>query len=202
MPDFANSATCGNVPALPKPASMPARMLAFFADIIVAILVSVIVLKIVLPLFFGAELGVFETEARKLFEIPAQMMTWEETFARSQELAKNADVARVCDAGGTIFFFVSLAFFTLTEFFMRGSSLGKKIVRIRVVSQFPGSPAPTFWQSLSRSIWRACMIAPTGLIISLIVIVNAHIPFFSFRSRGWHDKLSRTEVIDERDPLK
>lgn len=92
----------------------------------------------------------------------------------------------------TLFFW---AFFTLTEYFTDGASLGKRICNLRVAS-VNGFGRPGFFDTFFRSGWKAIFFCSSSLPLLLIGIIDAHIPLFNKRRRSWHDIFSRTEVVD------
>lgn len=191
---------------LPSPAPLFPRALAFLADSVVALLFSALAVRLLVPVFAADTFPVFvetlEEIARDYRETTLSLAggNTDAAAAFSKRVVERASSPEVADAQlflSLTLSLTSLAYFTLSETLTRGASLGKRIFRLRVVSTVTGEP-PNVLQSLSRSIWRACAVAPAGLLVTLLVIIDAHVPFFAFRRRAWHDRLARTEVIDAR----
>ncbi|MGN0834307.1 MAG: RDD family protein [Candidatus Spyradosoma sp.] len=192
---------------LPPPAPLFPRMLAFLADAALALLFGVLATRLLVPVFAADTFPVFVETLREIahdYRETALSLADGNTGAAaafSERVVEKASRPEVADAQLFVSLTLSLtalAYFTLSETLTRGASLGKKIFRLRVVSTVTGG-TPNVLQSLSRSIWRACAVAPTGLLVTLLLIVDAHVPFFAFRRRAWHDRLSRTEVVDARN---
>jgi uncharacterized RDD family membrane protein YckC len=78
--------------------------------------------------------------------------------------------------------FAGIVYYSFFEYFTKGKTLGKILTRTRAVTEYGENL--TFGQAVIRSLCR-------------------YIPFepFSFfaASRGWHDTISNTMVIDERE---
>lgn len=193
--------------SFPPPAPLLPRALAFIADGLLAGLLACLVVHQLIPVFIPDDFPVFEETLQSLWQdyIAANQAT-----ASGNPAAANAFLQSIPEKVGnpavqTATSFISLtamlsalAYFTLSESLTRGASFGKKIFRLRVISTLTGD-SPRFLQTLSRSLWRACSVAPAGLLIGIAVTINAHVPFFSYRRRAWHDKLAHTEVVDAKD---
>lgn len=194
---------------LPKPASLLARGAEFVADSILVSLATGVLLKILLPTFFANECAIFLDYAEQILSLfdasiqaAAQGKNVDVFSAEISALAEEASQDEsMFDLFGAIFgisFGAALLYFLLTEHFLRGKTLGKKIFGIRTVT-FGTTLPPFFVQTLSRSFWKALTLVPAGLLILIAVVINAHVVVFARRHRGWHDKLSRTEVISDTE---
>lgn len=191
---------------LPPPAPLFPRALAFAADGILAGLLACLAIHLLIPVFVPDTFPVF-TETMQTIWNDYRAAT--DAAARGHPEIVTAFMEKLPEKAGSeamqnVMSFITLttmlttlAYFVISERITHGASLGKKIFRLRVVSTLTGEP-PRLMQTISRSIWRACTVAPVGILITIIVIINAHIPFFSYRRRGWHDKLARTEVVDDK----
>lgn len=191
---------------LPPPAPLLPRALAFIADGILATLLALLAIHWLIPVCVPEDFPVFLQSAETLWNAyrEANLSLAQgnrqamETFSQilfeqtQQEAFQNSITFLNLTAMLT-----SLAYFILSETLTHGASFGKKIFRLRVISTFTGEP-PRLLQTVSRSLWRACTVAPAGILILIVVTINAHVPFFTYRRRAWHDKLARTDVIDDR----
>lgn len=191
---------------LPPPAPMGFRVAAFVADSVLIFFLSAISVKFLLPVFCPEGIFVFSEyyqEIQKTYETSllsavngntASTALLDEVLVRA---ANNETLVEFFEIIYTISFLSAAIYFVLTEFFMRGQTLGKRIFGLRTVifgTPFP----PLFLQILSRALWKAFTVVPSGMLLVILAIVNANIVAFSRRHRGWHDKLARTEVIDLR----
>lgn len=192
---------------LPPPAPMLFRTLAFLADGVLVLLAGTLALKFLLPVFSPdgfAAFADFMNQVSSAYDsalnaaVSGHGISSVGRFdAIVENASRNEALASFFETGYVISFVVAALYFVLTEQFMRGQTLGKKIFGVRTVI-FGSARAPVFMQTLSRSFWKAASIVPAGLILTLLVIVNAHVTAFARRHRGWHDKLARTEVVDAR----
>lgn len=191
---------------LPPSAPLFPRALAFTADGILAGLLACLAVHLLASVFIPEEFPVFTETLQNVFHEyqEATQAAAQGDSARANAFVKNLPAQLETDAFQTSASFIALtsmlaafAYFVLSESLTHGSSLGKKIFRLRVVSTLTGKP-PRLIQTISRSLWRACSVAPAGILITLVVAANAHVPFFSYRRRAWHDKLAHTEVVDDK----
>ncbi len=190
---------------LPPSAPMLFRSLAFLADSILVLFLSAIAVKLLLPVFCPNGFFVFSEYYRELgsaYEatltaaangnaVPAALDSVLNRIAQDETLLSFFDTTY------TVSFLTAALYFILTEFFMRGQTLGKKIFGLRTVIY--GTPfPPLFLQILSRAFWKAFTVVPAGILLTLLAVINANVVAFSRRHRGWHDKLAQTDVIDLR----
>ncbi len=187
---------------LPPPASLFRRFCAFFADALLAYFLIFAFLKIATWQFWSVEFAEFSALFEKFSaEYQRQILSGNPAAAfaslkqNSLALSENESTQKLFSNIATSSFLIAFFYFWAVEFFTKGATLGKRIFRIRTISQ-NGNP-PNFWQCISRAIWKACSIAPWGIILTIAVLINAHIPIFSYRKRAWHDMLSRTDVVPE-----
>lgn len=193
---------------LPPPAPMFLRTLAFLADSLVATLASALALKFLLPVFCPRGIDTVVDYTRRISEayetalqeaVRGNAVSADAVNAIAAEAAQDATVVAFSETIFTIAFVVCMLYFTLSEQFLHGQTLGKKIFSLRTVIAGTTFP-PRLLQTLSRSLWKTILLVPSGIILPILAIVNAHIVVFAKRHRGWHDKLARTEVIDDREP--
>ncbi len=189
---------------LPPPASVFFRLLAFCADTILLYLVIIAESRILIPSICEREFSTavpllenFCTEYENL--VASGDVVSLQNFLQSAvpALANNENITSLFSAIAATAFTTAFVYFMFSEFFMHGETLGKKIFHIRTISQT--GTAPNFLQCFSRAIWKACSIAPWGLLITIVMIINAYVPFFSYRKRAWHDMIARTDVVDSNN---
>lgn len=190
---------------LPRPAPLIPRILAFLADTLLIMLGSALLLKILLPVFSGNGLSVFFDTVNQLSAVYAEEATSGNAEVASnaataiiEKAAQNESLVDLFETAYLIAFIFAVLYFTLTEHFLRGQTLGKRIFGLRTVLFGTSKIPPMFLQTLSRAFWKAATIFFTGILLSLILTINGFVVLFSKRHRGWHDKLARTEVIDAR----
>lgn len=214
----------------PVSAPLSLRALAFLADSALVFLLAALGMKLLLPVFCPQGVSAFLDiygEISALYESAAVAAANGQAVPAIETgpiLTKAAEDEAIVDLYGTAYliaFFSGVLYFTLTEMFMKGQTLGKKIVRIRTVTfgagkllwKIPGingnaqktfvldlKRPPTLWETLPRATWKSVTIFPVDLLLLLLAAGNAIATIFSKRHRGWIDKFSRTEVIDERGP--
>lgn len=192
--------------SLPPPAPLLPRALAFIADGILALLLAALAIHWLIPIFVPDDFPVFRETAESLWNGYREAnLALAQGNRQAMENFLETMVEQVQqEAFQTTVSFLNLttlltasAYFILSEALTHGASFGKKIFRLRVVSSFTGE-APRLLQTISRSFWRACTVAPCGILILIAVTLNAHVPFFTHRRRAWHDQLARTDVVDDR----
>ena len=188
---------------LPPTAPLRFRIFAFLADGILALILSALAVKFLLPVFCPNGFPVFAEYYRE-FQTGYEAALVSATGGNIDRSALEAVSARALqdptlysffETVYTISFITTALYFVLTEYFLRGQTIGKKIFGLRTVvfgTPFP----PLFLQILSRSFWKAFTLVPVGIWLALLGTLNAGVVVFSRRHRGWHDKLAKTEVID------
>lgn len=191
---------------LPPSAPLLPRALAFAADGILAGLLACLAVHLLIPVFVPDTYPVFAETMQTIWH---DYRAASEAAARGNTQLATAFLESLPEKAGSnavqgVMSFITLttmlttfAYFIISERLTHGASLGKRIFRLRVVSSLTGEP-PRLLQTISRSLWRACTVAPVGILITIVVIINAHVPFFSYRRRAWHDRLAHTEVIDNK----
>ncbi|MDR0534900.1 MAG: RDD family protein [Puniceicoccales bacterium] len=87
------------------------------------------------------------------------------------------------------------AFFFACEYLSKGASLGKRVFHLRVAST-NDMGAPGFMDSLLRGALKSVLFCSPNTLMLLVGVINAHVPLFNPQRRAWHDRLSRTIVVD------
>jgi len=173
------------------PASIGLRGLAFFLDfILISAVASIIIWKIALPQSHPAAFT-------ELTEWTQAVGTWWGDRATAvdaplPEPSKNlAEALIIANELQMLCFWL---YFALGEAFFAGSSLGKRICRIRSVSTVT-LDKPPIMAGIIRGGLKTLTIYfffPIGMIATLITL------FFNKRRQMGHDMMSRTAVVDEK----
>ena len=179
-----------------KIAGMGWRTLAFFAD---SILISMLVYLFV-RYCFGDEvttvLNEFENLSKQMSDatIAGDANAMKNLEPEAAKFAQSHAMQTVLNALTYGSATIAFAYFFIGEFFFAGTSIGKRIVRIKTIST--NGEKMNFIQCLLRAIWKALTFAPINFIVLIIVIINAYVPFFNKQNRGWHDKTAGTLVVN------
>jgi len=99
---------------------------------------------------------------------------------------------------GNVSFVTMLLALALQEWLLAGRTLGKSIFRLRTIGLPEAEPAG-FLRSLLRSAWKAAFFTLPNPFFMLLGIVNFHVPLFRRDRRAWHDRWTRTQVVEDRD---
>jgi uncharacterized RDD family membrane protein YckC len=173
------------------PASIGLRALAFLLDfILVSAVASIIIWKIVLPQSHPAAFT-------ELTEWSQSIITWysehngdpESTFPQP-----NKSLTTALAAANELQMLCFWLYFAIGEAFFAGSSLGKRICRIRSVSTVSLGTLPIMAGIVRGGLKTLTLYLffPLGMIATLAAL------FFNKRRQMGHDIMSRSAVIDEK----
>ena len=98
---------------------------------------------------------------------------------------------------GNVSFVTMLLALALQEWLLAGRTLGKSIFRLRTIG-LPEAESPGFLRALLRSAWKAAFFTLPNPFFMLLGIVNFHVPLFRRDKRAWHDRWTRTQVVEDR----
>lgn len=191
----------------PRPAKMGYRMLAFALDSVLAIALAVLLcLRVLLPSLGGEAEG----------EFWAFVHSYERAAEAVQEGVANEDAMQMLVVGESVeqtasrFFFFSLmvlcAYFFLSEWLMRGETLGKRICRMRTVHLTHRRP-PNRMEALVRGCMKGISLAVIfflpgvfggniyAILIALLA-VDYVIAFYNPMRRTLHDMAANTLVVE------
>ena len=173
------------------PASIGLRGLAFLLDfILISAVASIIIWKVALPQSHPAAF----TELSEWIQAVASWYDDRSTLidARFPEPSKHlAEALTIANELQMLCFWL---YFSVGEAFFAGSSLGKRICRIRSVSTATLSKPPIM-AGIVRGGMKTLtlyLFFPIGMIATLVTL------FFNKRHQMGHDMISRTAVIDEK----
>lgn len=173
------------------PASISLRGLAFFLDfILISAVASILIWKIALPQSHPAAFT-------ELTEWTQAVITWygdraTEIDAPIPEPSRNlAEALTIANELQMLCFWL---YFALGEAFFAGSSLGKRICRIRSVSTVTLGKPPIMAGIIRGGLKTLTLYLffPIGMTATLVTL------FFNKRRQMGHDMMSRTAVIDEK----
>ncbi|MDQ8207434.1 RDD family protein [Coraliomargarita sp. SDUM461003] len=173
-------------------ASIPLRAFAFLLDfILISAVASVIIWKIVLPQSHPAAFT-------ELTEWTQALITWygeNGATAGATIPEPSKSLVRALAVANELQMLTFWIYFAIGEGFFAGSSLGKRICRIRSVSTVTLG-APPIMAGIVRGGLKTLtlyLFFPFGLIATLATL------FFNKRRQMGHDMMSRTAVIDEKN---
>jgi len=173
------------------PASIRLRAFAFLLDfILISAVASVIIWKIALPQSHPAAFT-------ELTEWTQTVITWYSEKATTAEIAfpePSKNLASALAVANELQMLCFWLYFALGEAFFAGSSLGKRICRIRSVSTVTLG-APPIMSGIVRGGLKTLtlyLFFPFGMIATIAAL------FFNKRRQMGHDMMSRTAVIDEK----
>jgi len=173
------------------PASVRLRGFAFLLDfILISAVASVIIWKIALPQSHPAAFT-------ELTEWSQTVITWYGERTTAPEAAfpePSKNLTRALSVANELQMLCFWLYFALGEAFFGGSSLGKRICRIRSVSTVTLG-APPIMAGIVRGGLKTLtlyLFFPFGMIATLGAL------FFNKRRQMGHDMMSRTAVIDEK----
>lgn len=173
------------------PASIGLRALAFFLDfILISAVASIIIWKIALPQSHPAAFT-------ELTEWTQTVGTWwgdRDTAVDAPLPEPSKNLVEALAIANELQMLCFWLYFALGEAFFAGSSLGKRICRIRSVSTVTLGKPPIM-AGIIRGGLKTLTIYfffPIGMIATLVTL------FFNKRRQMGHDMMSRTAVIDEK----
>lgn len=173
------------------PASIRIRTFAFLLDfILVSAVASVIIWKIALP----------QSHPAAFTELTAwtqEVITWYSDRGASAETTfpePSKNLTRALTVANELQMLTFWLYFALGEAFFAGSSLGKRICRIRTVSTVTLGHPPIMAGIVRGGLKTLTLyfIFPLGMVATLAAL------FFNKRRQMGHDLMSRTAVVDEK----
>ena len=173
------------------PTNIGLRALAFILDFILVTAVgSVIIWKIALPQSHPAAFSELAQWSEALIDWYAD----KENRPEATLPDPSKSLRRALAVANEIQLLSFWIYFAIGEAFFAGSSLGKRICRIRSVSTVNLSPPPIMAGVVRGGLKTLTiyLFFPLGLLATLATL------FFNKRSQMGHDIMSRTVVIDEK----
>jgi uncharacterized RDD family membrane protein YckC len=172
-----------------KPVGIGIRVLAFSFDYAMAMAVFMLLLtRLLLPIAHPGFLDAFnvfvesrsEMDPNRPFE---EMMQEQLVFQETHEQAFSDSMF--------LYIVVIWLYFSLSDLFMRGSTLGKKIFKLQVICLKTLTP-PGGTTILLRNCLKTLSIT---IIFPILLIINLIYPIFNRRRQAGHDAIAKTIVI-------
>lgn len=183
-PPLPQAATTFRLHVTPSPPWI--RLLAGFADAIVAgLLAFAIIIVILIPNYYP------ETQAIIYQYAENSSGNFQEDTALAKTLMENESLRSMLVASQTILYTVFFLFFLLSEWIFKGSSLGKMIFRITAVRRTIDQPL-----QFSTIFMRAWLKTVFLLLFAPILWISFFWVFFHKDKRTLHDLITGTWVID------
>lgn len=168
------------------------RVAAFLLDIVLALAIIFLLLnKIFLPMHYGPALREVNTALGQYssdLETARHNKSPAPTFELSEDAQAMLEFTRTFIVGS---FWV---YFFLNTLFTQGSSLGKRVFRLRVISTQTFEPLGIFDSAV-----RSGLKAITLCVLFPLLISSYLIAFFNARRLAGHDFLCRSIVIEDVD---
>lgn len=173
-------------------APMHWRILAFLLDgILVTLFAALLLTRVLLPEYHPVGYSQFYTLMSEHMEATMQAQAAGEAAPKLPDLAEQGDaINAMLNYGVEIFALCALVYFVFCERFMAGGSVGKTMLRLRVISLNTGMP-PTIWESFLRGLVKVCPIVVPLFFVSYLL------PFANRMRRAGHDWLARTLVVSD-----
>jgi uncharacterized RDD family membrane protein YckC len=174
------------------PAPMGWRLLALLLDYVLCWAATMlIVTRLVLPQDIPNWMDVVQHQSDT-------MMTEVQKASeqnRMPDLVLEPDIEPVLTDALETFFFVYLVYFTGSELALQGSTLGKRVFRLRTV-QWTGNSPPHLAETLARGLIKSASLVWWWPFL----VVNALPLFLPRRRRAFHDYVARTMVTGDPPP--
>jgi uncharacterized RDD family membrane protein YckC len=170
------------------PASVGLRALAFLLDfILISAVASILIWKIVLPQSHPAAFA-------ELTEWTTAVMSWVNESADTPMPEPSRSLQEALKRANELQLLCFWLYFALGEAFFAGSSLGKRICRIRSVSTVTLGQLPVLSGIVRGGLKTLTLFFffPVAMIATLATL------FFNRRRQMGHDLMSRSAVIDEK----
>jgi uncharacterized RDD family membrane protein YckC len=176
-----------------KPVHIGLRLLAFLFDYALAMAIFLLLLtRVLLPITHPGFLDAFnefvesrsELDPNRSFE---EIMHEQLVFQETHEQAFSDSMF--------LYIVIIWLYFSLSDIFMRGSTLGKKIFKLQVI-YLKTLKTPGGATILLRNCLKTLSIT---IIFPVLLIINLLYPMFNRRRQAGHDALAKTIVIREDD---
>jgi len=170
-------------------ARFPLRALALFLDVVlITAVASVIIWKIALPQSHPGAFG-------ELMQWSREIVTWVENQEPETPMPQpSKELARALRVANELQLLLFWLYFAAGEAFFAGSSLGKRICRIRSVSTVNLGPPPFFAGIVRGGLKTVTLFWLFPLLFAATFLAL----FFNKRRQLGHDLCARTAVVDEK----
>jgi len=169
------------------------RALALVLDfILVTAVASLIIWKLILPQSHPGALGEF-------IEWSQQTVEWMSSNSGDAPMPEpSKDLARAMLLANELQLLAFWLYFAIGEAFFAGSSLGKRICRIRSVSTVTLGPPPILAGITRGGLKTITLLGVYPFIFPIPLLLTFIALFFNKRRQLGHDLCARTAVVDEK----
>lgn len=173
----------------PTPVGFTLRLVAFLFDyVLITVFLFTILTTWILPDFYPGFITDLETLANEQARLSqANASTKEILILHGNFMQRHSSAL---DTINTFYLFTFWIYFSFSEYFLTGTTLGKKMFKLRVVDAdtlSEPSPRATFIRNCLKSM-AACILFPLLAVSFLLCIFNR-------RRQTGHDWVARTIVI-------
>lgn len=173
----------------PTPVGFTLRLVAFLFDyVLITVFLFTILTTWILPDFYPGFITDLETLANEQARLSqAHASTKEILILHGNFMQRHSSAL---DTINTFYLFTFWIYFSFSEYFLTGTTLGKKMFKLRVVDAdtlSEPSPRATFIRNCLKSM-AACILFPLLAVSFLLCIFNR-------RRQTGHDWVARTIVI-------
>ncbi|MDD4348323.1 MAG: RDD family protein [Opitutales bacterium] len=173
----------------PTPVGFTLRLVAFLFDyVLITVFLFTILTTWILPDFYPGFIMDLETLANEQARLSqAKASTKEILILHGNFMQRHSSAL---DTINTFYLFTFWIYFSFSEYFLTGTTLGKKMFKLRVVDAdtlSEPSPRATFIRNCLKSM-AACILFPLLAVSFLLCIFNR-------RRQTGHDWVARTIVI-------
>lgn len=165
------------------------RALALILDgILMTAVASVIIWKVALPQSHPGALS-------ELMQWSQEVMHWMESRESDTTIPQpNQELARALSVANELQLLLFWLYFAIGEAFFAGSSLGKRICRIRSISTVTLGPPPIFAGIVRGGLKTVTLLwlFPIAFAVTFVAL------FFNENRQLGHDLCARTTVVDEK----
>lgn len=173
----------------PTPVGFTLRLVAFLFDyVLITVFLFTILTTWILPDFYPGFITDLETLANEQARLSqAKASTKEILILHGNFMQRHSSAL---DTINTFYLFTFWIYFSFSEYFLTGTTLGKKMFKLRVVDAdtlSEPSPRATFIRNCLKSM-AACILFPLLAVSFLLCIFNR-------RRQTGHDWVARTIVI-------
>ena len=173
----------------PTPVGFTLRLVAFLFDyVLITVFLFTILTTWILPDFYPGFIMDLETLANEQARLSQAKASTKEILILHGNFMQRHSSAM--DTINTFYLFTFWIYFSFSEYFLTGTTLGKKMFKLRVVDAdtlSEPSPRATFIRNCLKSM-AACILFPLLAVSFLLCIFNR-------RRQTGHDWVARTIVI-------
>lgn len=181
-----------STPKYPPLARIWQRCIAFLMDIILVFNLSMVVLILyILPQKYPGQLGELQNSIMHYISTTQTLQPNEAlpvfTLSQSQQ-----SLIRYCQNTTLLFYWL---YFMMTDIFFSGSSIGKKVFKLKIIKKKTGFPL-----SFVDSCLRSSIKSLTFVFAFPLLLINYILVFFTSKRQTGHDWIAGTIVVEDNFP--